>query len=488
MPQETRAQFRRAGRWRAAALLSGISLGVAVCVGTEPEPPELQPLDQALLAELEPAARHQVLEAHREAQEHPQDATPVGKLGMILQAYGKFDAAETCYRRAQALAPANFRWTYLLGNAEAWLGKYPQAIAHLQAAIELDPDYAPAKVRLAQLLFDTGEVDQSRRLCEAALRRNPRLASAHLALGKALAASGDWPGAIAAYRRALELFANFAAAHYALGLAYRKTGDPAAAARHLRESERLKHARQPAEDPVIEQVKAFYAGGLTHLAKGSELAQQGKLREAAAEFEAALRRNPDLMPAHINLIAMYGQLGQFEQAEEHFRTAEQLDPGWVEIYHNWGLALLSKGEKDRAGAMFRKAIEVNPNYADARAQLGALLHEQGRLDEAAAELERALQLSPSHRQAHFLLADILARRGRLREAVPHLLETVKVEDRRTPFGFQALAIVYERLGDPRQAAAYLEEALRRARALGMQNLAEGLERERARLEGATTAP
>lgn len=449
--------------------------------------PQLPPLDEAVLAEFEPAARRQVIEAHREAQRRPNDAGLAGKLGMIFQAYGKFEAAEACFRRAQTLAPASFRWTYLLGHVEGWLGKYAEAVAHLQAAIKLDPDYAPAKVRLAELLFDTGEIGQSRRFCEAALRQNSRLASAHLGLGKALAAAGDWSGAIVAYRRALELFPNYAAAHYALGLAYRKTGDPASAATHLGEYERLKRAPQPAEDPLLEEVKALYAGGLAHLAKGAELAQQGKLREAAAEFEAALRRNPELMPAHINLIAMYGQLGLFDQAERHFRAAEQFDPGWVEIYHNWGLALLGKGDKEQAGAMFRKAIEVNPNYAEARVQWGALLQEQGRLEEAAAHLERALELDRSHRQAHFLLADNLARRGRLREAVPHLLETVKVEDARTPYGYQALAIVSEGLGDLKQSAAYLEEALRRARALGIEDLAARLERERKRLQAENTA-
>lgn len=454
----------------------------------EQDKPQLLPLDEGILAELEPAARRQVLDAYREAQGRPGDAAPVGKLGMIFQAYGKFEAAEACFRSAQALAPASFRWTYLLGNAEAWLGKYPEATAHLQAAIKLDPGYTPAKVRLAQLLFDTGEIHQSRLLYEEALRRNPRLASAHLGLGKTLAAGGDWSGAIAAYRRALELFSSYAAAHYALGLAYRKTGDPASAAKHLQEYERCKRARQPAEDPLMEEVKAFYAGGLTHLAKGSELAQQGKLREAAAEFEAALERNPELMPAHINLIAMYGQLGLFDQAERHFRAAEQLDPGWVEIYHNWGLALLQRGDKEEAGAMFRKAIDVNPNYAEARVQWAALLEEQGRLEEAAAHLQRALELDSSHRQAHFLFADNLVRRGRLREAIPHLLETVKVEDGRTPFGYQALAIVYERLGDRRHSAACLEEGLRRARTLGMRDLADRLERERTRLESRTIAP
>ena len=89
--------------------------------------------------------------------------------------------------------------------------------------------------------------------------------------------------------------------------------------------------------------------------------------------------------AHVNLIAMYGDLGLPDKAEEHFREAVKLDPGWAEVYYNWGLAAFARATgSTEASETFQKAIEVNPNYANAYVQLGQILDEAGRMSEVSA--------------------------------------------------------------------------------------------------------
>jgi hypothetical protein len=43
-------------------------------------------------------------------------ATSYGEMGKLLMAATYFDAAESCYLNAQALAPADRRWPYYLGH------------------------------------------------------------------------------------------------------------------------------------------------------------------------------------------------------------------------------------------------------------------------------------------------------------------------------------------------------------------------------------
>ncbi len=439
--------------------------------------PDLISAQQINLDELEPAVRDQISRAYEEARQKPEDGALAGKLGMILQVYGKYELAESCYLRAQALDSRSFRWTYYLGNVEGWLGKHGQAIEHLREALKMDGSYAPARVRLAQLLFDSGDIEQSARIYREAVEQNPRMASAHLGLGQILAAREDWGAAIESYRRACEISPNYAAAHYALGMAYRKTGDLARAREHLERHQRARQTKQPSDDPLMDEVNSLYSGGLTLFAKGSQLAQQGKLREAAAEFESALAVNPRLVMAHINLIAMYGQLDLADKAEEHFRAAVELDPGWVETYYNWGMFLVQHGRKVEAEGMFRKAVEVNPKYADAHVQLASLLDESGRSKEAAAYYESALEVDPNHRQAHYFFGRNLLQGGRTEEGIKHLLETVRMEDDRTPVCMQTLAIAYERAGNRERALYYLRQARQRAVSLGMHDLASRLQRD-----------
>jgi tetratricopeptide (TPR) repeat protein len=431
--------------------------------------------------EYEPAVGKQIRVAYEEARQNPQDAEVVGKLGMIFQCYGKYDLAATCYHRAWGLAPRSFRWVYYLGNVEGWLGKYQDAVNHIGESLKIEGSNTPARVRLAQLLFESGDTQQSEKVYRESIEQNPRLASAHLGLGRVLASRGDWSGAAESYRRASELSRNYAAAHYALAMAYRKIGDAARARQHLETYQRVKESSQPSEDPLMDAVKSLYVGGLSHLAKGSLLAQQGKAQEAIAEFESAVTINPRLVMAHVNLIAMYGQLDRPDKAEEHFQKAVKLDPAWAELYYNRGLFLFGKGRTAEAETAFRKALEVNPNYADAHVELGLLLDQAGDVTAAQRHYRLALDSSPSHRQAQYLLGYSLVRTGHFDEAISHLVETIKIEDEKTPICMQTLAAAYERMGDRKRALYYVREARQRATSRKLDKLTTQLDQDLRRL-------
>ena len=484
--------FRRA-KWRGIL----VPAGMAVCslltanahAGVQAELlPDLVPADRINLEEFEPAVRDQISQAYEEARRKPQDGTAVGKVGMMFQVYGRYELAESCYVRARGLDPRSFRWLYYLGIVEKSLGKNEQAIAHIRDALKIDGNYAPARIRLAQLLLDSGDSGQSAVICRSVIAQNNNLATAHFALGQALAAGADWPAAIESYRRACEIAGNFATAHYALGMAYRNTGDTAKAREHLERYQVLKQLKQPSEDPLMEDVNSLYSGGLTRFAKGSSFFQQGKAAEAIQEFEAALEVNPRMITAHINLIALYGQLNQHDKAEQHFRAAVELDPGWVETYYNWGMFLAQHDQKPEAAELFRKAVEVNPDYPEARVQLGLLLDEARRSSEAAVHYQRALEVNPDNRQAHYFLGRYLLGAGQVKEAIQHLLETTKVEDAWTPVCMQAVAIAYERAGNREQALHFLREARQRAVKLRLQDLDSQLQRDIDRLASEVRHP
>ncbi len=446
--------------------------------------PDLISLQEIKHEEFEPAIGDQIRSAYERALHDSTDAEAVGRLGMILQCYGKYEPAEVCYRRALGLAPRTFRWAYYLGNIEAWLGRNHDAVNHVREALKLDESYNFARVRLGQLLFESGDLEESKKAFEESIRRNSRMATAHLGLGRVYAARGEWPAAIHSYQQACGIVRNFAAARYALGLAYRKVGEAAQAREQLGLYERFKETPQPSEDPLMDEVKALYAGGLTHLAKASSLAREGKTREAAAEFESALQVNPRLIMAHVNLIAMYGELGQFDKAERHFREATTLDSGWAEAYYNWGLLLMRRQRTAEAGDAFRKALTANPHYAEAHVELGQLLDESGRAPEAQQQFRLALEDAPTSRQAHYLLGRSLIRTGELGEAIAQLNQTINVEDDKTPVCMQALAAAYQRAGDVKSAEYYTRKARERALSRNMTALADQLAQDLVRLSKA----
>jgi tetratricopeptide (TPR) repeat protein len=81
--------------------------------------------------------------------------------------------------------------------------------------------------------------EQARADFEAALELNPSFAPAIANLGNLLLEAGDLDGAINAYERAIACDGDYAVAYFNLGVAYKRRGRVADGVRALRQAQRL---------------------------------------------------------------------------------------------------------------------------------------------------------------------------------------------------------------------------------------------------------
>lgn len=438
-------------------------------------------LPQIIFENFGPGIREQVKQAYEEARKKPRAAQAVGHLGMVLQTYEDHERAAPCYELARQLAPQEFRWVYLLGLAQAALGR-PDAAMTLRAALQRRSDYVPAQLKLADVLLAAGAWEASERLYETALRQQPDLALAHYGLGRVKAARRDFAAALSHYRRACELSPRFGAAHYALALAYRALKQPEQAAAHLALHAEFKLVRPFVDDPVWQAVATLNAGAAARLQRGVELEAAGRLPEAIAEHEAALAIDPQFEQVRLNLITLYARTEQPAKAEEHYRALQRLNPNLAESHYNFGVALVQQQRSAEAAQAFRRAFEINPQFAEAHFNYAALLEGQKQFTEAIAHYRLAVAHKPNHRQARFQLARLLIHEGQLAEAITNLRQTLAPEDSETPRYTYALAAAYARAGDRAQALQYARAARDRAAALRQTALLVLIERDLKTLE------
>jgi TolB-like protein/Flp pilus assembly protein TadD len=205
-----------------------------------------------------------------------------------------------------------------------WNKRTPQdlfrALEQFQAAVRLDPTFAPPQVGIADCYALLGSAEMgalapreamplAKQAVMSALALAPDLAEAHASLGHLrLIYEWDWAGAESSFRRAIELNPGYATAHqwYALYLNARGRSDEALD--ELRTAEEL--------DPLSPAVKS-----------------------ALAEAHYFARR--------------------FDEAEAASRKALELDPGFILGYLNLGRALEMQGRHDEAITVLRQGWELS---------------------------------------------------------------------------------------------------------------------------------
>lgn len=132
---------------------------------------------------------------------------------------------------------------------------------------------------------------------------------------------------------------------------------------------------------------------------GLALAGQGRLAEAGAQFEEAVRLRPDDADDWSNLGLSRVGRGLDAEALTAYAEALRVDPNHPDAHNNAGLILLRQRRFHEAGVQFTAALRARPAFAPARNNLGIVLAELGRREEAAAQFQEALRLDPGYAEA-----------------------------------------------------------------------------------------
>jgi tetratricopeptide (TPR) repeat protein len=197
---------------------------------------------------------------------------------------------------------------------------------------------------------------------------------------------------------------------------------------------------------------------VAHNNLGADLYNRGRLVEARAQVEEALRINPHSVDALCNLGAILKDQGRLDQARVQVEEALRINPRSVDSLCTLGAILKDQGRLDQARDQFEEALRINPYSAHALCKLGLLLVDQGRFDEARVFLTTALWLRPDHPDTLYALGFILFRQGRLDEARARFDAVLRLEPDHTGARTN-LGSLLARQGRFEQAVAQFEEAL-----------------------------
>jgi tetratricopeptide (TPR) repeat protein len=408
------------------ALLGGVlvTTGVGFYVGrraanTQPAPTVDLELPSVDWTGVDPAVRKAIDMGRTGVRQSPHSAPAWGRLGMILAAHNFATEANACFAQAEQLDPREARWPYYLGT-ELCANDPEVAIAKLQRAVELkDGRFNRARLRLGELLFRQGRLDEAEEQFRQVLRQNPESAQAHLNLARIAREQGNLQTSLKHLGRSMEGVYTRKASHLLAAEIQRRLGDQSAAALERRQAAKLpKDPDWP--DPMFEEIMPLRVGKQARLGAAAQLISQGHYREAAALLQGIVHDYPDSDWAWLLLGRAFLGQNDLPAAVAPLRTAAKLAPASMEAHFYLGVVLLLQGKPQDAAACFRQATAIKPDFAEAHHNLAHCLLRQGDRTGAIEAFRAALNCKPNYVEAHLDLAEALAQEGKNADAVVHV--------------------------------------------------------------------
>lgn len=93
---------------------------------------------------------------------------------------------------------------------------------------------------------------------------------------------------------------------------------------------------------------------------GADLLKQGRLDEAAKEFQLAVQADPRYAAAQLNLAFTYDRLGRADEAIAAYKKAAELDPSNGTTRNNLGVLYMKKEMYDEAIATLEQGLKIDP--------------------------------------------------------------------------------------------------------------------------------
>ncbi|MCE0499177.1 MAG: tetratricopeptide repeat protein [Methylacidiphilales bacterium] len=302
----------------------------------------------------------------------------IGLIGLVVAGLGRMETQFSSFARSCGRGIIVAVVVLMVWKGHAYAGLFTNEEVLWDDTLQRDPGSWLAHDDLGGYFIRNNRFPEALAQLNEAVRLKPDFDQAHYNLGIALDKTGHAAEALEEYRKALALNPDNEKVYDNLGAIEKRNGNLA-----------------NAENLFTHALQLNPSDAVAYLDLGDILLQTGRLPQAIDLFKQALELNPDVAQLHYNLGSALLATGQLLQAVEQFETAVALDPGFAPAHENLGVTLARSGRVPEAIEQFQAVLQINPAYAAARDNLGLALAQAGRIPEAMEQFQQALRANPN---------------------------------------------------------------------------------------------
>jgi len=307
------------------------------------------------------------------------------------------------------------------------------------------PGRERALVLLGNALECQGQDAEAVECWNKALQMDAKRADVHKSLGQSAMLKGDYEAAVSHWQKALEIDPGMGSIRGALALALMGLG------RHKEAVEELEYGR-----------RAGILSTSDHFLLGQGYLQLGRLHEAKASYETAVKLQSDLTNAYYGLFTVCTRLNEPEKARQYMATFQKLKADEMKVlkdrndtfsdlqnvrgqialtFLEAGLLYQEQRNPEKAERMLRRGAEIDPQNVAVLNELGLFYQAVGRVAEALEVFQRAAAVKPPNPVSCLNVGILLARLDRVGEAEEAFRTVIRVAPGRSE-GYRELAQLF----------------------------------------------
>src|SRR5271155_4068647 len=345
-------------------------------------------------------AAKQTLEQAR--REHPKNAAPLAMLGDLDLELQTYDAAIAHLTAALAIDPANLDARNRLAvayKAKGGAADVAAALEQIAKVLARDPKNALALYTRAEIYANQNRDGLALPDAEKVVQLQPQNAHGRALLAKILVRAPDGAGPEEIKARcgravaALEPLTSGASAGAAdsetlflLSRAYRCAGEDGKAGGTL---EKFEKSSQNDRTTKENQTQAKHL-----VQQADELAMKNDFAGSLAVLQQAIAMDATYPAAYSQLAKLYYSSGEIEKASDAIGQALQRAPYHPEYLYVQGKIFEKQGKMDDALGAFQQTVLVNPKESDAYFEMGTIYQQRGERAQARAAYQKAVEISP----------------------------------------------------------------------------------------------
>jgi tetratricopeptide (TPR) repeat protein len=341
-------------------------------------------------------------EWHAYLKAHPESAEAYADLGLIEARQEHYKEAIPLYRKALVIDPRMSGIRLNLGLAYFKSAAMKEAIETFTPLLKTFPADSPDHMRVSTLIgmahFSLGEYAAAIPFLKSAANADPQNILYRFSLAQSCLNTKQYQCVLDAYQELLKLNGESAAADMLAGQAYDEMKNTNGAIEQFRAA-----------------VKADPKWPNAHYGLGYLLWTQNQCEEAQKEFQAELDNVPDNPQAMSFLADCKVQLGQTSEALPLIEKALKIDPRIARAHMNLGIIYQEQGRQQDALRELTTAARLTPQDSNIHWRLARLYQAMGRKEDAKLEFEKTSSLKKAESDSIFTQLKAAQQKGKAEE-------------------------------------------------------------------------